>query len=75
MLENAVYSVLSPEGFASIVWKDSKRADEAARIMGITARELKEMGVVEQVIPEEEPADRKDCKKLCRRLEQEICGF
>lgn len=52
MLENAVYSILSPEGFASIMWKDSKRADEAAAIMKITAQELKDYGLVDEVIPE-----------------------
>ena len=51
MMENAVYSVLSPEGFASILWKDSKRADEAARVMKMTAAELKELGIIERVIP------------------------
>lgn len=52
MLENSTYSILSPEGFASILWKDSKRAGEAAEIMKITARDLKEMGIIERVIPE-----------------------
>ena len=55
-MENAIYSVLSPEGFASILWKDSKRAGEAARVMKITAGELKELGVIERIIPEREPA-------------------
>ena len=52
MLENAVYSVLSPEGFASILWKDSSRAGEAAGIMKLTARDLAELGVADEVIPE-----------------------
>ena len=52
MLENAVYSVLSPEGFASILWKDSGRAGEAAEIMKLTARDLVELGVADEVIPE-----------------------
>ena len=56
MMENAVYSVLSPEGFASILWKDSRRAGEAAKVMKITAGELKELGVIERVIAEREPA-------------------
>lgn len=54
MLENSTYSILSPEGFASILWKDSKRADEAADIMKITAKDLLELEVIEQVIPEQE---------------------
>ncbi len=52
MLENSTYSILSPEGFASILWKDGKRAGEAAQIMGITAEELKRLQVIERVIPE-----------------------
>ena len=54
MLENAIYSVLSPEGFASILWKDSKRASEAAEVMKLTAADLKKLGVIEAVIAEPE---------------------
>ena len=63
MLENAVYSILSPEGFASIMWKDAKRAGEAAAIMKLTAGELKEMGLVDGVIPE-----GKNCIKYMDRV-------
>ena len=52
MLENAVYSVLSPEGFASILWKDSSRSGEACEIMKLTAQDLLADGIVEEVIPE-----------------------
>ncbi len=52
MLENAVYSILSPEGFASILWKDSSRAKEAASLMKMTADEVKQYGIIDQVIPE-----------------------
>lgn len=52
MLENAVYSILSPEGFAAIVWKDAKRAAEACDIMKITAGELLEYGLIDGIIPE-----------------------
>ena len=52
MLENAVYSVLSPEGFASILWKDSGRADEACEVMKLTAEDLLELGVIDLVLPE-----------------------
>ena len=48
MMDNATYSILSPEGFASILWKDSKRAKEAAEVMKITAKDLKNMGIIEQ---------------------------
>lgn len=52
MLENSVYSILSPEGFASILWKDATKAKEAAELMKITAKDLKELGIIEKVIPE-----------------------
>ncbi len=50
MLENAVYSVLSPEGFASILWKDASRSGEACEMMKLTAQDLYSDGIVEQVI-------------------------
>ena len=52
MLENAVYSVLSPEGFATILWKDSSRADEACKLMKLTAQDLLEYGVIDGIIRE-----------------------
>lgn len=52
MLENTIYAVLSPEGFASILWKDGSRATEAAELMKITAAELLEMSVIDRIIPE-----------------------
>lgn len=52
MLENAVYSILSPEGFASILWKDSKKADEAAKLMKLTAEELLNYGIIDGIIKE-----------------------
>ena len=54
MLENPIYSILSPEGFASILWKDSSRAKEAAEVMKLTAEDLYRQGIIEQVIPEPE---------------------
>ena len=52
MLENAIYSVISPEGCASILWKDASRAEEAAESLKLTAQDALSMGVVDQVIPE-----------------------
>ncbi len=52
MLENAVYSVISPEGCASILWRDSGRAEEAARAMKITARDLKNFDIIDEIVPE-----------------------
>lgn len=52
IMENAVYSVVSPEGCASILWKDSKKAPEAADCLKVTAEDMKALGIVEKVIPE-----------------------
>lgn len=52
MLENAVYSILSPEGFASIMWKDAKKAPKACEIMKITAADLKSFGMIDGILPE-----------------------
>ena len=54
MLENSVYSVLSPEGYASILWKDSKLASKAAGVMKMTAQDLLEFGIIERIIKEPE---------------------
>ena len=62
MLENSVYSVLSPEGFASILWKDSSRSAEAAKMMKLTAADLKKLGVIERVFPE--PNERLAGRKI-----------
>ncbi|MCC5889107.1 MAG: acetyl-CoA carboxylase carboxyltransferase subunit alpha [Alkalibacterium sp.] len=55
MMEHSIYSILSPEGFASILWKDSKKAGEAAELMRLTSADLKELGIVEKVIKENGP--------------------
>ena len=52
MLENAIYSILSPEGYASILWKDSSRSDEACSMMRLTAQDLKEFHVIDEITPE-----------------------
>lgn len=52
MLENAIYSVLSPEGFASILWKDSSRSAEACDVMKLTAQDLEQLGIIDGIIPE-----------------------
>ncbi len=75
MLENAVYSVLSPEGFASILWKDSKRASEAAEVMKLTAGDLKRLGIIEQVIPEPEEFTDENMEGVCGDLDGRIAAF
>ncbi|CAD0143275.1 acetyl-CoA carboxylase carboxyl transferase subunit alpha [Streptococcus thermophilus] len=52
MLENTIYSILSPEGFATILWKDGSRSEEAAELMKIRSGELLNMGIIDKVIPE-----------------------
>lgn len=73
MLENAMYSILSPEGFASILWKDSHRAKEAAACMKLTAEDLLGLGVIEKVFAEEEKLPE-GLSKLTAELSKEI-GF
>ena len=75
MLENAVYSILSPEGFASILWKDAKRAEEASELMKITAKDLLSLGIIEGIIPEEEPASLDNIDAVCRSMKEAIRGF
>lgn len=75
MMENAIYSILSPEGFASILWKDSKKAPEAAKVMKITAADLYERGLIEQIIPEEEPASAKTMPMLAQIIQQNMVRF
>lgn len=75
MMENATYSILSPEGFASILWKDSKKAKEAAEVMKITAKDLLELGVVEQVIPEDISACRDNLEELSKDMKSRMMEF
>ena len=75
MMENATYCVLSPEGFASILWKDGKRAKEASGIMKITAQDLKELHVIEKVIPEYGTADEKACESIARYIKGNVKEF
>ena len=75
MLEHSVYSILSPEGFASILWKDSKKAKEAAAVMKLTAEDLCEMEMIEHVIPETEPVNRENMADVAGCLENGIADF
>lgn len=75
MMEHAIYSILSPEGFASILWKDSKRAKEAADVMKMTAQDLKALGIIEQVIREEEPLTRENMMQLEDNMDEKINCF
>ena len=72
MLENATYSILSPEGFASILWKDGRRAKEASGVMKITAQDLKALGVIEEIIPEYGMADQPALISISRYMKRHI---
>lgn len=75
MMENATYSILSPEGFASILWKDSNRAQEASEVMNITAQDLKRLGVIERIIPEFGGADKKTVEAIAGYMKEHIKEF
>ena len=68
MLENAVYSILSPEGFASILWKDGSRAKEAAEVIKLTAHDLMDKGILDAVIEEPLGGAQNDIEAVCERL-------
>lgn len=75
MLENATYSILSPEGFASILWKDGSRAKEASEVMKITAQDLKDLNVIEKIVPEYGGADDDTKEAIGGFLKENICQF
>ncbi len=75
MMENSMYSILSPEGFASILWKDSKRAAEAADVMKITAVDLKELGLIEKIIRESEPVSLDNILEITDEMKKDIIHF
>ena len=68
MLENAIYSILSPEGFASILYKDSSKSSEAAEKMKITSKELKKLGVIDNIVKEPEGGAQEDFETVCQNL-------
>ena len=72
MLENAIYSILSPEGFASILYKDSSKCKEAAENMKITAKDLKELGIIDEIIKEPEGGAQNDLENVSKQLKQYI---
>lgn len=74
MLENAIYSVLSPEGFASILWKDASRASEAAGVMKITAEDLHGFDLVDDVVAEPTWTDAESCVTFLDGLKEKIAN-
>lgn len=74
-MENSVYSVLSPEGFAAILWKDGKRADKAAEVMKMTSDHLKALGVVDRVFQEPEPVHVDNGSALAADMKEAMIEF
>ncbi|EIJ79240.1 acetyl-CoA carboxylase carboxyltransferase subunit alpha [Bacillus methanolicus PB1] len=70
MLENSTYSVISPEGAAALLWKDASQAKRAAETMKITAPDLKELGIIDEIIPEVKGGAHKDVKKQSEYIDQ-----
>ncbi len=75
MMENATYSILSPEGFASILWKDASAAPKASEVMNITSQDLKRLGVVEKIIPEFGGANPNTAEAIGEYMRDEIVKF
>ena len=75
MMENATYSILSPEGFASILWKDASAAPKASEVMNITSQDLKRLGVVEKIIPEFGGANPNTVEAIGEYMRDEIVKF
>ena len=75
MLENAVYAILSPEGFASILWKDAQRSGEAAELMKLTAPDLKALGIIDDIIPEPSGGAQADPARMIQNLDRALTAF
>ncbi|MCM3127303.1 MULTISPECIES: acetyl-CoA carboxylase carboxyltransferase subunit alpha [unclassified Paenibacillus] len=72
MLEHAIYSVISPNGAASILWKDASKADQAAEAMKITAQDLKEMEVIEEIVPEPRGGSHRDYEATAASIKEAL---
>jgi acetyl-CoA carboxylase carboxyl transferase subunit alpha len=69
MLENSVYSVISPEGCASITWRDTSKAEQAAEALKLTAQDLRGLGIADEVVPEPVGGAHADPEEMARRLD------
>ncbi|NFB56661.1 acetyl-CoA carboxylase subunit alpha [Clostridium botulinum] len=72
MLENSIYSILSPEGFASILWKDASKEKEAAEVMKITAEDLKGFNIIDKIIKEPTGGAHKNLNKMAETIKENI---
>lgn len=70
MLENAIYSILSPEGFSTILWNDASKKEEASEVMKLTAQDLKKLGVIDGIIEEPKGGAHKNPKQLYKNLDR-----
>ena len=75
MLENATYSILSPEGFASILYKDASKARDAAKVMKITARDLEKLHVIDRIIREPEPVSAENLQQIAGEIDRALAAF
>lgn len=75
ILENAIYSILSPEGYASILWKDAKLAEKAAKSMKLTSYDLKKAGIVDYIFREPDEYNADTLPYICMEMESKIAGF
>lgn len=72
MFENSIYSILSPEGFASILWKDASRAEEASEIMKFTGKDLKDLGIIDVLVEEDIAFSKEDFNGNMQRLDEAL---
>ena len=72
MMENAIYSILSPEGYSSILWKDSSRFKEAAEKMRLTAKDLYDLKIIDKIIKEPLEVTDEDFDKITKKIRKEI---
>jgi acetyl-CoA carboxylase carboxyl transferase subunit alpha len=72
MLEYSIYSVISPEGCAAILWKDQARAEDAARALRVTAKDLKELGVIDEILPEPSGGAHMDPQAMAKTVEAAV---
>lgn len=75
LMENSTYSILSPEGFASILWKDASKAEKAAGVMKLTAKDLQELGIIERIIPEFPVISSDNINRVTLYMKRKIAGF
>lgn len=75
MLENAVYSILTPESYSSIIWKDNSRAAEAASKMNMRAKDLYELNIIDRIIFEKTPVTVNNMESICEDLDTNINSF